>query len=233
MGNLSSKKKIGFALFIIIIGALFLIDNLGLVYLRIPYYFTQWYTFLLILGLFLLFVRDKAGPGITLVVIGGLFMIDDIFYVSIWNLWPLLLIGAGVAILIRRNTDQHVPDIKNESPNDVIDEVTIFSGSERVITSTNFRGGKLSTVFGGAEIDLSHARLAPGTNVIDIFTMFGGSTIYVPSDMNVQVKVTSIFGGYSDERNFTNPGNEEEILVITGTVLFGGGEVKTKHIART
>ena len=233
MAQLNNNRKIAFAIFIILAGALFLVDNLGFIYLNIPYYFTRWYTFLLILGLFLLFVREKQGPGITLVIIGGLFMIADLTYVNIFSLWPLLLIAAGVAILVRRNVDRSAPDIRNESPNDVIDEAVIFAGSERVITSPNFRGGKLSTVFGGAEIDLSQATLAEGTNVIDIFTMFGGSTIYVPSDMNVQVKVTSIFGGYSDERNVANHEDNDRVLIISGTVLFGGGEIKTKHVTRT
>ena len=217
-----------FALFIIFLGTLFLVDNLNIVDIHIPYYFTQWYTFLIVLGLFLLFVREKTGPAIVLLVIGGLFFISDVSYLRVWSLWPLLLIAAGVAILLRRRSAPEAPSASGENPMDVIDEVAIFSGSERIIHSKNFRGGKISAVFGGAEIDLSKAELAEGDNVIDLFVMFGGGTIYVHPEMNVHVNVTSIFGGYSDERGLVNPDDSDRKLIITGTVLFGGGELKVR-----
>ena len=103
MSTMSNNKKIGFAIFIMFIGVIFLLDNLGIFYINIPYYFTQWYTILILVGLFLMLVRDKKGPGITLLIIGGLFLISDVSYISFWSLWPVLLIVAGVAILVRRN----------------------------------------------------------------------------------------------------------------------------------
>ena len=227
MADMSNNRKIGFALFIIFIGSIFLLDNLDVFHISIPYYFTQWYTFLILLGLFLLFVRDKKGPGLTLLIIGGVFFLSDVSYIHIWSLWPLLLIGAGVAILVRRN-QAPAPNVDPSNASDVIDETAIFSGSNRLVTSKSFKGGKVSSVFGGAEIDLSQADLAESVNVIDIFTMFGGTTIYVAPDMNVQVNVTAIFGGYSDERGMSNPEEDDKKLVITGTVLFGGGELKVK-----
>ena len=227
MSNMSNNRKIGFALFIIFLGSIFLLDNLDIFHINIPYYFTQWYTILILVGLFLLMVRDKKGPGLTLLIIGGIFFISDVSYIHVWSLWPILLIGAGVAILVRRNVAE-APRYDSASPSDVIDETAIFSGANRLITSKSFRGGKISSVFGGAEIDLSQATLADGVNVIDIFTMFGGTTIYVAPDMNVQVNVTAIFGGYSDERGLANPHDSDKKLVITGTVLFGGGELKVK-----
>ena len=227
MANGIDNRKVGFALFIIFVGVFFLLNNLDIVDIYVPYYLVRWYSFLILLGLFLLLVRDKAGPGLTLLAIGGVFLIGDVADIRVWSLWPLLLIVAGVSILYRRRSVPKGPDTR-EHPMDTIDETAIFGGAERIIHSQNFKGGKLSAVFGGVEVDLSKAKLAEGENVIDLFVMFGGGTIYVNQDMNVHVKVTSIFGGYSDERGGVNPEDENSKLVITGTVLFGGGEIKLR-----
>ena len=91
-----------------------------------------------------------------------------------------------------------------------------------------FRGGKLTSILGGAALNLVNAELAPGTHVLDIFVLFGGCDIRVPSGMNVKVKATPIFGGFSDGRKFINESEEssDRELVIKVLVLFGGGEVK-------
>ncbi len=223
----TNSRKIGFALLMIFLGALFLFDNLDLYDLHIPYYFTKWYTFLFLVGLFLLLVREKSGPGITLLIIGAVFFTADVIDVRIWSLWPVALIAVGIAILFRR---RNVPDTPNTGahPMDTIDEVAIFGGVERTVHSQKFKGGKLSAIFGGVEVDLSKAKLEPGDHVIDLFVLFGGGTIYVNPEMNVEVRVTSIFGGYSDERGGINLEDEGSKLIITGTVLFGGGEVKLR-----
>jgi predicted membrane protein len=112
---------------------------------------------------------------------------------------------------------------------DYIDYVNIFSGGERQIVSQNFKGGKLSAVFGGIDLDLSKARLAPGRNILEIACVFGGATIIVPDNWYVTIEVTPVLGGFSDTRKL-HPGRTVESdsqLVIKGAVVFGGGEVKS------
>ena len=77
-------------------------------------------------------------------------------------------------------------------------------------------------------MNLMNADLAQGTNILDVFCMFGGTDITVPSDMNVKIKVTAIFGGFSDDRKLIseNEANNGKEMVIKGLVLFGGGSVK-------
>lgn len=227
----NNNKKIGFALIVIVVGALLLADNLNVLPLHIPYFLTHWYTLFIFLGLFLLLVRNKKGPGISLMVVGGFFMMSDVFDVSVFSLWPALLIAVGVLILVRR--DDHWGRGKSSyhtDSADSIDEISIFSGISTMVTSQAFQGGKVTTIFGGAEIDLSKAKLAEGRNVIDLVTIFGGSEIYVPSDWDVQVRVNPIFGGYSDERGIVNGSDSTRQLLITGVVLFGGGELKLRNI---
>ena len=118
---------------------------------------------------------------------------------------------------------------KSDDPEaDEVDELGFFGGGERVSTSQEFRGGKLTAIFGGTVLNLLNAKLAQGTNVLDVFVLFGGTEIKVPADMNVKVKVTAIFGGFGDERKqiVEDDENDGSELIIKGLVLFGGGELK-------
>lgn len=117
------------------------------------------------------------------------------------------------------------------SEQEYIDDVAIFSGSSKKINTLNFRGGRMTAIFGGSEVNLSRSRLAPGENILNVFFMFGGSEIVVPSDWNVVIEATPIFGGFSDERYVSKDlqmnDENKSVLVIKGLVIFGGAELKS------
>jgi predicted membrane protein len=107
--------------------------------------------------------------------------------------------------------------------------VAVFSGGDRIITSQNFKGGRITSIFGGSKINLMNSKLAEGPQVLDTMSVFGGSTIIVPADWTVRVEVVAIFGGFSDRRE-RMPNivyDQNTMLVIKGMAIFGGGEVKT------
>lgn len=234
------KSKMNRRIFVgvafLIIGILLTVDNLNIFRINLPYYLFQWHSILIIVGVFMLTAKEKVGFGITLMVIGGIFLLDDMaeyYYVDIgfrdiFDLWPLALVGVGLSLILKRNSDSHREKKSIENELDYVDELAVFSGAERVVTSKEFKGGKLTSIFGGTSLNLLNSDLARGTNVLDVFVLFGGCDIRVPADMNVKVKVTAIFGGFSDERKIINENedNDGKDLVIKGLVLFGGGEVK-------
>jgi len=114
------------------------------------------------------------------------------------------------------------------SDTDYIDEVAIFGGGEKIITSNNFRGGKVTALFGGVDLVLHHAQLAQGTHQLEVFAMFGGWTLRIPPHWQVKSEVVAIFGGVSDKR-YIGPDTVKDNtrqLVIKGFVMFGGGEIK-------
>ncbi len=106
--------------------------------------------------------------------------------------------------------------------------MAIFGGGHKVIITENFSGGNITAIFGGSEIDLSNCKLAEGENVIDVLLMFGGTSIFVPKEWNINVNVTPLFGGFSNKwrRNFSGPFDTTHTLVIKGVAIFGGGEIK-------
>jgi len=110
-----------------------------------------------------------------------------------------------------------------------LDEVSVFGGGDRVVTSQNFQGGRLVSVFGGSKINLMSAQLAEGQHVLDTLSVFGGTTLIVPAGWSVKVEVTSIFGGFSDKRE-RMPNlvyDQNRVLLIKGLAIFGGGDVKS------
>lgn len=43
---------------------------------------------------------------------------------------------------------------------DYIDEITVFGGIKKNLTTNSFKGGKITAVFGGSEINLLNSDLA-------------------------------------------------------------------------
>lgn len=220
----------------LIIGLLLTFDNLDIFRFELPDYLFRWYMILIVIGIFLAGAREKLGFGITLMVIGGVFLLDEMAFYYYWDfefrdifrLWPLALVAIGLTLIVKRNRHDDYEKKNIENNSDYVDELAVFSGAEKKVTSKEFKGGKLTSIFGGTALNLVNADLAWGTNVLDVFVLFGGCDIRVPSDMNVKVKVTAIFGGFSDERKVINENEENDgkELIIKGLVLFGGGEVK-------
>ena len=58
--------------------------------------------------------------------------------------------------------------------------------------------------------------------------VFGGTSLTVPDDWNIHIKIVSIFGGFADKRRSKSENiySEKEIL-IKGVCIFGGGEIKS------
>ena len=112
---------------------------------------------------------------------------------------------------------------------DFIDDVSVFGGGHKIIHSDNFKGGNITAIFGGSEIDLTQCKLAPGENVIDVVIIFGGSTIVVPNNWDVITNVTPLFGGFSYKKSRSQSSGSEPAatLIIKGVAIFGGGEVKS------
>ncbi|MBU2494591.1 MAG: cell wall-active antibiotics response protein [Bacteroidetes bacterium] len=227
--------------FLIFFGGLFLLDNFEIFYFDFTYHFLNWYTFFVIVGVLIVSKSKDSGLGWILVAFGALGIAGRIFDFSlrfiISDFWPLLLIGLGLYVILNRKSgtasgssnSSSASGIEGSQSNaDTIDEVSIFYGSKRIITSDNFQGGKVTSIFGGTDLDLTNAKLAQGHQVIDILSIFGGMQLYTRQDLKIDVKVTSIFGGFADKRiKMQNVvPDQSRTLVLKGLVIFGGGSIK-------
>lgn len=234
--HINSRR--GWGVLLILVGLI----ALGNVFDIIPYevrrVLISWQMFLIAIGVISLINNRSVVPGIFLIAIGGISLVNH-FYVfpEYWRhaFWPLVLLLFGVYLIVappRYLRNWKTPEKPQGDNMDFIDEVAIFSGGDRIITSQNFKGGRILSIFGGSKINLMNAKLAEGPQVLDTLSIFGGSNVIVPAGWTVKVEVVAVFGGFSDKRE-RMPNlvyDQNTMLVIKGMAIFGGGEVKSYGI---
>jgi len=235
MNTSTQNRTLGIGIFIILLGLVFLLNQLNFIPYHVADVIFSWPMIIIAFGAYNLLFTQSRTFGFILLIVGGFFLLPEIIdlpYNFRRSFWPVLLILVGLFIifrsgLIRKQGEFNTPEDGNM---DYIDEVNIFSGSEKKIAIKNFRGGRLTSIFGGSEIDLTGSELAEGNNVIEVFFMFGGSSFILPADWSVTNKVTSILGGFSEKGNpvITDSAKSNKTLTITGFVMFGGGEIKRR-----
>ena len=230
----SGLARVVFGLLIIGLGAILLADNIGALSPEVKSIVLTWQMLIISIGIINLANREWFSA-LILIFIGAFFLIPEHthFGFDFTRLfWPLLLIFFGVMILIKlgfRNPRKDNELYQSVSPADTIDDTAIFGGAKKIISSQNFCGGRLLAIFGGFEIDFTQARLAPGTQVIDLFCMFGGVTLIFPPDWEIRNQVTAVLGGVEDKRRLlvTDSNGNSNVIILKGLALLGGGEVKS------
>lgn len=103
----------------------------------------------------------------------------------------------------------------------------IFSGVNRKMISKNFQGGRITTAFGGVEVDLTSADFS-GVVTIQVDVIFGGVKMIVPPHWDIRTEVSNIAAGLEDKRFFRDGGvDPSKVVILKGTILFGGLEIKS------
>ncbi|HET9433506.1 MAG TPA: LiaF domain-containing protein, partial [Chitinophagaceae bacterium] len=227
-------------LFILVIGVLALMRTS---IPDFPNWAFGWEILLLAFGLFIgLRHNFRGGAWLVLVLVGGIFLLRRIYPAFSFNqIWPVVLIVIGLFIILRprrgwkldrtKKTDGSSDSVFTEdidySKDDFVESTSIFGGAKKIVISKNFKGGNLENIFGGTELDLSQADFT-GTAVIELTTIFGGTKLLVPSNWSVKSEAVTIFGGIEDKRKMqTVTEASDKTLVIRGTVIFGGIDIKS------
>jgi predicted membrane protein len=215
------SSLIGF--FLILLGVFWVLNNLDIIDLQLAEW---WPLVIIVLGIIhLVNGRSLFNAGAwILIAIGVIFLLntnDILEWEEIWRYWPVLLIFMGISIIARRQGFT----THRTSTEDEIDGSALFSGIKKKINSKNFRGGSVSTLFGGAEIDLRDCTLDEKGALIDISTLFGGTEIRVPESWPLDIRSSAIFGGI-DNKTSNEIKKDARGLVIKASVIFGGIEIK-------
>jgi predicted membrane protein len=211
---------------IIAVGILLTLDNLHVVdayrYLR------YWPAALIALGLVKVW-RSREGyggafGGFVLTSIGAWLLLERTveFELSFRDLWPTVLVLFG-GFLVWQGLSG--PRRRVTADSQALVAVTaLLGGVARGNNSSAFRGGEVTAVMGGCELDLRNAAI-DGEAVSDVFAMWGGIEIRVPEDWSVSSRVTPLLGGVEDK---TRPpqGASRHHLVLRGFVIMAGVEIK-------
>jgi predicted membrane protein len=108
---------------------------------------------------------------------------------------------------------------------DHISATSVFSGIKKTIFSKDFKGGKITNLFGSTELDFTHADLK-GAATLDISQAFGEMTITVPNDWRIETDFSQLFTMVDDYRNNVyQTKKSDKVLVIKGVSVCAGVEI--------
>ena len=200
---------------------------------NINIFFDGWWTLFIIVPCFIgLFKeREKTGNiiGLAIGVILLLCCQDMIDFETVWKLLvPAILIIIGVSLIFKDAFGSKInEEIKklNESKTKDGGYCATFSGQNIKFDGEKFNGTDLNAVFGGIKCDLRNA-IIENDVVINTSSIFGGTEIYIPENVKVKVKSTSIFGGVDEKKQNKIENTDVHTIYINATCLFGGVEIK-------
>jgi hypothetical protein len=137
--------------------------------------------------------------------------------------FTLLLLGfaafvvASMAFAATRRRDP----IPQDPASDEVDLVASFGPLDFRSTASAFRGGSVTTWFGGGLVDLRDATLDPAGATLRTSSLFGGGSLVVPEAWNVETRVVGI-GGVGDARSKADRPADAPTLRLEGVAIFGG-----------
>jgi predicted membrane protein len=208
----------------IVAGVFLLLEKTG--YLPQDFVLHFWPMIFILIGLVKIVYAGGRATGVALIALGAFLQLNamGIIHVNFWDLWPVFIIIAGVAMLWQA--------LGREGPsfsiNPHFDAFYIFGGGDRQVNTKNFRGARMMAVFGGYKLDFTYADIDGPEAVVEANAIFGGGEIRVPESWQVVMRGVGVFGAYEDKtRHFQpDPSKPTKTLIVKGVAMFGGIEVK-------
>ena len=153
--------------------------------------------------------RGQYYIGMLLISIGLIFLIARVFGVNPWSiLWPLLLMGLGVWLLVRQ---KHIPPGTSVSHR--------FLGDIRQEGAWSVSDEEYRIFIGDIELDMTRAKIPTGETTIRIFGFISDITVHLPK--NVGIAISS--SGFITEVKAIDRKQE----AFFGTVHYSSGNYET------
>ncbi len=231
-------------LFLVLVGALFLLDNLGVVDARRVWHY--WPLILVAVGITRVANPRRRGEqlwgGIEIAV--GLLLLMrylGLLRLSFRQMWPAALVLGGIYMIWQASRRDRAPGeaaspwggVSFGQPGATsvagdLREFAIFGGGTRIVRSPDFRGGRITAIAGGFDIDLREAVIVGDGASIEVSFFMGGAVFRVPESWNVVVNVTHFLGGTDHKARPARPASELPVktLTIHGSTIMGGLEIR-------
>ncbi len=238
----SGKNNASFGVLLLIVGSILLLDRLDLIDFSWVF---SWPFILIGVGLYSMIRHGlKNGFGVIMFLVGSFFLIrrENFIPAEYYDyLLPAGIILVGLYLIVSRSSKFNPSKVDSEEEfetnvgvsdtkvveSDYIKAEAVFASVQRRLITKDFKGGKITTAFGGADIDLSKAEIQDSA-VLDVEVTFGGLKLIIPPHWEIQADVSNVFSGIEDKRAFPNVDEaDRKILYIKGSVNFGGLEFKS------
>jgi predicted membrane protein len=223
MKNLTLRIITG--LLVILIGVAFLLSNLDILSLS-GVFGTWWPMFIVAAGVIMLISSVRSYMWASLVIaLGVIFQLNvlEVIDVNPWQLlWPAVIIFVGISIMANHSRTKASGETSENSKDDT---TAIFGGIDKKVTSSDFKGGKLTLLFGGAKVDLSEAVIKKEAT-LSVTAFCGGAEIIVPKNVIVKSRITPLLGGVEDSTSKKDSSKDSPVLYIAGDLIMSGVEIK-------
>ena len=210
-------------LLIVAVGASFLLTNLNILPFDVG--IAQWWPLFIVAGGVVMLLSDVRNYLWAMLVIGlgALLQLKQFGIVDVnpWQLfWPAIIIVLGVSVMTSRGSSRG-----KIAASDREDVMAILSGSEVRVESKDFKGSRVTSICGGAMIDLRKAVIKKEAT-IDVFAFWGGIEIIGPEHVMVKNNTSAIMGGVEQQAGGDAVKEGSPILYVTGDVVMSGVEIK-------
>ncbi len=210
---------------LILVGGLYLLDTLGIADTHV--FISLWWPLVLIaVGVHRVLTCNSTEGHVVgggWIFLGFVFLMSRFGYMTFnpWRLmWPFVLIMIGVSLVLRSRQQRIIASDDGSTVN----AMAFLGGVEKRINSQAFKGGELTAVMGGCNIDLREALIEADQAVLNVWVMMGGIELHVPQSWTIVSNVVPILAGFEDRTNSPTEGSKR--LVINGTLIMGGIDVK-------
>ncbi len=228
------KDKMWFGLLIVLIGVVLLVREIVMPHINLE---DMWPVILIAIGLFIGVKKNfRNNAWWILIFIGTVNLIpaQRIFGVDSSKLvWPAALIIGGLMIVFRSNKRHHNwkdhMQVVTSSDSTLNIDVT-FGGRKEIVTSKEFRGGNISTSFGGTEVNMTQADSSVQPMVLNVKVFCGGVELVIPSHWELKNEIDPVMGSIEDKRTMHTAqaaGEQKRVLILRGTCTCGGVEIKS------
>ena len=224
--NSSNAKRVVTGILFVIFGLLLLLRNFHLLPPKAEVILISWPMLLIAIGLVSLAGKNYTAASI-LIFTGCFFLVPRIIDIEVRlrQFWPIIIIFTGFAILSQQWRVRNKKGDKTISFSDYVDEFNILSSKNYTHQSDIFKGGRISSVLAGVNVDFKGVKIDEPITTLDITSILGSVKLFVPNDWTVKNDLSNVLGGILIKNKDTAPESEEKTLIITGRVILGSVEV--------
>jgi hypothetical protein len=231
-----SGKRLWAGTLLLLTGLFYLLYNFNALPFEVPAYVFSWQTAVIVTGVYCLY--KSWFWGLILIATGVYFLLPltgVITPIDPEKLWPLGLMLLGVMILFgsgfkkKKSKKQMLKNKMNEMNDGLFDITAILGGDNRQISTYDFKGGKITAIMGGIELDLTNCHLTKDEPaVIDLSVVMGGISLKVSREWNIQSELTPIMSGIEDDdlRKLDVQIDPAAVVILRGSLIMGGIEIK-------
>lgn len=220
-----NKNQAVLGVTIIAVAVIILLSNINVVFAR--ELASSWWPLLIVgVGLYILW-NDRNNSTWGLIVTGaGIGLLVNtlgLFGLSFGDVFvPILLLAVGLAVLSSANRGQ--PSRSEQSSESEENVSAILGGVSSRNNSSEYKGGSINAVLGGADLDLSKATIQ-NESVLRVWVLMGGVTLRVPEGVIVKQRTINILGG-TEDKTVSVKDSQAPVLYVDGTITMGGMEIR-------